>query len=273
MAVGSRVAPLAQRTVARRAYRGPGSAFWLGWLGIVLFVAAWELAGRAGLINPVIVSSPSRIAVALVAQCSSGQLLADFLVSMTELVVGFGLSLVVGAIVGIVMGLNRTVEYALDPFVWFLYSTPLVALYPLIVVWFGFGFATVIAITFMLTVVPIVVNTLAGVRSVDPSFVRAVRAFGGNDFDVVRNAIVPAAMPMVMAGVRIGLGRALIGVVLGEMFSSNAGLGYRMTVYGAHLRTADVFVPLLVFVAIGLVLTKLSTLVEDRLQAWKGDRR
>jgi NitT/TauT family transport system permease protein len=261
MAVGSRVAPLAQRTVARRAYRGPGSAFWLGWLGIVLFVAAWELAGRAGLINPVIVSSPSRIAVAFVAQCSSGQLLADFLVSMTELVVGFGLSLVVGAIVGIVMGLNRTVEYALDPFVWFLYSTPLVALYPLIVVWFGFGFATVIAITFMLTVVPIVVNTLAGVRS-----------FGGNDLDVVRNAIVPAAMPMVMAGVRIGLGRALIGVVLGEMFSSNAGLGYRMTVYGAHLRTADVFVPLLVFVAIGLVLTKLSTLVEDRLQAWKGDR-
>jgi NitT/TauT family transport system permease protein len=167
------------------------------------------------------------------------------------------------------MGLHRDTEYALDPFVWFLYSTPLVALYPLIVVWFGFGFSTVIAITFMLTVVPLIVNTLAGVRSVEPSLIRAVRAFGGTRTDVVFKAILPASLPLVLAGVRIGLGRALIGVVLGEMFSANAGLGFRMTTYGAHLKTADVFVPLTVFIVIGVVLTQLATLLEHRLQAWK----
>jgi len=242
----------------------------LGILGIVAFLAIWELAAQANLLNPVVVSSPSRIAMAFAGQAGSGQLFGDFLVSFNELLIGFGLSLVVGVAIGIAMGLNRTTEYALDPFVWFLYSTPLIALYPLIVVWFGFGFATVIAITFMLTVVPLAVNTLAGVRSVDPSLIRAVRAFGGTRTDIVFKAILPASMPLVLAGVRIGLGRALIGVVLGEMFSANAGLGFRMTSYGAHLKTADVFVPLTMFVIIGVVLTQLTTLLENRLQAWKG---
>ena len=245
----------------------------LGTIGVVAFLALWEICARVGWLNPVVVSSPSRIAAAFAAQAESGQLLGDFFVSFGELVIGFVFSFVVGSAIGIAMGLSRTTEYALDPFVWFLYSTPLVALYPLIVVWFGFGFATVIAITFMLTVVPIVVNTLAGVRSVDPSLIRAVRAFGGSQTDVVFKAIVPASMPLVLAGVRIGLGRALIGVVLGEMFSANAGLGFRMTTYGAHLETADVFVPLTLFIIIGVVLTQVTSLFENRLQAWKNAGR
>jgi ABC-type nitrate/sulfonate/bicarbonate transport system permease component len=250
-------------------FRARNSAAILGILGIVLFLALWEGAAQIGLLNPVILSSPSRIAMAFVGQWQSGQFLGDLGVSMAELVIGFVLSAVVGIAIGIAMGLNRTAEYAFDPFVWFLYSTPLVALYPLIVVWLGFGFATVIAITFMLTVIPMAVNTFAGVRSVDPSLVRAVRVFGGSNKDVILKAVLPASLPMVLAGARIGLSRALIGVVLGEMFSSNAGLGFRMTVYAAHLKTADVFVPLVAFVIIGVVTTQLAVLLESRLQSWK----
>ena len=143
----------------------------LGILGIVLFLGLWELAAQVGWLNPVVLSSPGRIVAAFSGQWQSGQVLGDLGVSLEELVLGFALSAVVGVAIGIAMGLNRITEYALDPFVWFLYSTPLVALYPLIVVWLGFGFATVIAITFMLTVVPIAVNTFSGVRSVDPSLI------------------------------------------------------------------------------------------------------
>jgi len=139
----------------------------------------------------------------------------------------------------------------------------------LIIVWLGFGFATVVAVTFMLSVVAIVVNTMAGVHAVDPQLVRAVRAFGGNKFDVVVKVILPAAVPLILAGMRIGLGRALHGVVLGEMFSSNAGLGFRITFYAAHLRTADVFVPLVILVAIGIVINQLMNSLEGRLRAWK----
>jgi ABC-type nitrate/sulfonate/bicarbonate transport system permease component len=267
MAVGSGVAPQPALTLPQ--FRSNNSATLLGILGIVLFVGLWEGAAQTGLLNPVILSSPSRIVEAFVGQWQSGQFLADLGVSLTELVIGFTLSAVVGIAIGIAMGLNRTTEYALDPFVWFLYSTPLVALYPLIVVWLGFGFATVIAIAFMLTVVPMAVNTFAGVRSVDESLVRAVRVFGGSNKDVILKAVLPASLPLVLAGARIGLSRALIGVVLGEMFSSNAGLGFRMTVYAAHLKTADVFVPLVAFVIIGVITTQLAIILEARLQMWK----
>jgi ABC-type nitrate/sulfonate/bicarbonate transport system permease component len=242
----------------------------LGIAGLVAFGLVWEGAARVGWLNPVVVSSPGRIAVAFVGQAASGQFFGDLGVSLEELAVGFLLSVVVGVALGIAMGLHRDVEYALDPFVWFLYATPLIALYPLLVVWLGFGFVTVVTVAFLLTVVSIIVNTLAGVRSVDPVLIRAVRAFGGNRSAVIRKVILPASLPLIIAGIRIGLSRTLIGVVLGEMFSSNAGLGFRMTVYAARLRTADVFVPLIAFVVIGVVMTQLVGLFERRLQAWKG---
>ena len=241
----------------------------LGIIGTLAFLVTWEVAARLELINPVVVSNPSRIAAAFAAQLRSGELLGDLEVTLIEFAVGFGLSLAVGIGLGIAMGLSRLTEYAIDPFVWFLYSSPLIAFYPLIIVWLGFGFATVIAVTFLLSFVSIVVNTLAGVQSVDPQLIRAVRAFGGGRLDVIRKVILPAAVPLIIAGARIGLGRALHGVVLGEMFSSNAGLGYRITFYAAHLRTADVFVPLTILVVIGLVINQLGNALETRLQAWR----
>jgi NitT/TauT family transport system permease protein len=241
----------------------------LGVIGTLAFLVLWEAAARFDLINPVVVSNPSRIAAAFWAQLQSGELLADLEVTMIEFAVGYGLSLVVGIGLGIAMGLSRLTEYAIDPFVWFLYSSPLIAFYPLIIVWLGFGFATVVAITFLLSFVSVVVSTVAGVQGVDPQLVRAVRAFGGGQLDVIRKVILPAAVPLIIAGMRIGLGRALHGVVLGEMFSSNAGLGYRITFYGAHLRTADVFVPLVILVVIGLIINQLGNALEARLQAWR----
>jgi len=113
----------------------------LGILGLVLFLALWELAADAGLLNPVIVSSPSRVGSAFGGQWTSGQLLADLSVTMIEFVVGFGLSIVIGVVLGIAMGLSRLFEYMADPFVWFIYSAPLIALYPLLIVWLGLGIA------------------------------------------------------------------------------------------------------------------------------------
>ncbi len=262
----SSVAAPAQPT---RAAPRRSEQLWLGIVGTLVFLVVWELAAYFELINPVVVSNPSRIAAAFVAQLRAGDIWADLGVSLVEFAVGFGLSLLVGIALGIAMGLNRLTEYAIDPFVWFLYSSPLIAFYPLIVVWLGFGFATVVAITFLLSFVSIVVNTVAGVQGVDPQLVRAVRAFGGTRLDVIRKAILPAAVPLIIAGMRIGLGRALHGVVLGEMFSSNAGLGYRITFYAAHLRTADVFVPLTILVVIGLAINALGNALEARLQAWR----
>jgi ABC-type nitrate/sulfonate/bicarbonate transport system permease component len=148
-------------------------------------------------------------------------------------------------------------------------SAPLVAFYPLIIVCLGFGFRTVVAVIFALAVIPVAVNTLAGMRSVNPSLVRTVQAFGGGKLDVITKVMLPAAFPLVLAGVRIGVGRGLVGVVLGEMFSANAGLGFLMTYYGARLRTADLFAPLVVLMAGGVAATQAIRLLEHRMARWQ----
>ncbi|MDE3074352.1 MAG: ABC transporter permease [Chloroflexota bacterium] len=239
----------------------------LGILGLILFCGIWELAADLNWINPIIASSPSRVARAFVQAWSSGELPSDLIVSLRELAVGFLLSSVGGIAIGVVMGLSLNAEFVLDPFMWFWYSAPIIAFYPLFIVWIGFGFWTVVAITFTLTVIPVTVNTLAGVRSADQTLVRAVRSFGGSNLDVVFKVMLPSAIPLILTGLRIGLGRALIGVIVGELFSSNFGLGYRISFYGAKLQTTNVFVSLVAIVILGVGLTQLLKLLEDRLFA------
>ncbi|MBA2449096.1 MAG: ABC transporter permease [Chloroflexi bacterium] len=241
----------------------------LGTAGLLLLVGGWELTAWSGWLNPVVLSSPSRIGEAFLRQWASGELLRDLWISVAELAVGFGLAALVGLAVGVVMGLQRDVEYALDPFIWFLYSAPLIAFYPLLIVWLGFGFPSVVAITFLLATVPIAVNTLTAVRSVDPLLVRVVRAYGGRTSDLIGTVILPASLPLVVAGLRIGIARALIGVVIGEMFGANAGLGFRLTYYGARLRTSDVLVPIVAIMLLGLLATQVLRIFEHRVARWR----
>jgi NitT/TauT family transport system permease protein len=241
----------------------------LGSAGLALFVGGWELVARWHWVDPIVLSSPSRVLAAVARQWNAGELPRDLAWTLTEFAVGFGLAAAVGMVLGILMGLYRTLEHALDPFVWTLYAAPLVALYPLFIVWFGFGFPTVVALTFVLTVTPITVNALAALRSVDPVLVRAVRAFGGRQRDVVLKVIVPASLPLALAGLRIGVGRALVGVVVGEMFGANAGLGFRMAFYAARLRTTDVLVAVVAIVAVGVLGTQTMRALEHRLARWR----
>jgi NitT/TauT family transport system permease protein len=256
-AATARVAPQA---AAGRSRRGVEQLVF-GAIGLALFVVAWEFASQHGYLNPVIVSSPSQIAVSFLEQWRNGTILSDLSISMTEFAVGFVLALVFGVTLGFAMGLNRIFEYAVDPYIWFFYSCPLIAFYPLIVVWLGFGFTTVVAITFLLSFVSIVINTLAGVQSIDPQLVRAVRAFGGSDRDVAMKLLLPGAVPHILAGVR--------GVVLGEMFGSNDGLGFRLTYHAAQLQTSAVFVSLIILIVIGIVINEISGWLERRLLAWR----
>jgi NitT/TauT family transport system permease protein len=228
-------------------------------------LATWEGLVRIRLIDPLVFASPSRVGVAFLRQWSAGEFLADVRTSAIEFTVAFALAAVLGVGLGMVMGLGRDAGSALEPGVWFLYSAPLVAFQPLLIVWLGFGFRTVVALAVVLATLPIAVNTQAGVRAVDPALVRAVRAFGGRRRDEVVKVVLPAALPLVLAGLRIGVGRALVGVVVGEMFSANAGLGFRLTYYGARLRSADVLVPLLGIVVIGVLATQLVRAAEQRL--------
>jgi NitT/TauT family transport system permease protein len=238
---------------------------------IVLFLAAWELYGRS--LNPIFLSSPSAIAGAFVELCQSGDLPAAVLKSLQGLAIGFALAVVVGTGLGILMGRFKSVSTVLEPFITVFYATPTVALIPLIMLWFGLGLTAKIVIIFEGCFFPMVINTNAGVRNVSRATVDVVRAYGATDRQVMAKVVLPSALPFVMAGIRLAVGRGVIGMVVAEFFTALSGLGSMIIVYSNSFATAKLFVPVITIALMGLLLTSLAKYLERRMAPWKETER
>ena len=243
----------------------------LGITSFAVIVLAWESAVRVGWVNSFFVSQPSAVAATLSRTARSGELGHNLAVSSREFAIGYGLSVVVGILAGALAGRFRTVGYALDPFLWFLYSAPLIAFYPIFVLWFGLGVPAVIALVFLLSFPQIAASTLNGFRNVNPGLIRAARSFGATERDLLRKVVLPASVPMVIAGLRLGIGRALMGVVVGELFGSTAGLGYSISYYGGLLKTTDLIASLAVVVVLGVLCTQGLSALEAQFDSWRAD--
>lgn len=244
----------------------------LGAAGLLAIVVLWQLLASLGVIDPLVASSPERIARAFGTQWSSGALISAIGASGLEFGVALAISLVIGCVAGVVMYSSKVAEFALDPIVWFSYTAPLVTLYPLMIIWFGLGRPAAIATGIILGVVPIVVNTKAGLESTDRHLLRAVRSFGANNAFALTHVIVPYSLPMIVAGIRLAVGRVMIGVVVGEMFGANRGFGYLIAYYGSLIRTTDVMVALTVLVAAGIAITQGVWMLERWCGRWRTAR-
>jgi ABC-type nitrate/sulfonate/bicarbonate transport system permease component len=238
---------------------------------LVVIVVGWQLAATLGWINTFLTSSPRLIWRSLLEQVTSGLLLRNVAISGLELVIGFALAAVVGVLAGLVMGRYRYVEYAVDPYVWLLYSAPIVALFPLLVLILGLGSPAVIAITFLMAVVPVIVNSMQGVRNVDPQLVQVAKSFTAGETTLLRKVILPASVPTIMAGLRLGVGRALVGVVVGEFFAGDGGIGYSISSFAGRLGTTDVLASVVVVIVVGVVLNVLARRLEGLADSWRTD--
>src|SRR5579859_4783515 len=175
----------------------------LGIASFAMILLAWESGVRLGWVNPFFVSQPSAVAATLSRTARSGELGHNLAVSFREFLVGYGLSVIVGILAGALAARFRTVEYALDPFLWFLYSAPLIAFYPIFVLWLGLGVPTVIALAFLLSFPQIATSTLNGFQNVNPGLIRAARSFGAAEKELLWKVVLPASVPMVIAGLRL----------------------------------------------------------------------
>jgi ABC-type nitrate/sulfonate/bicarbonate transport system permease component len=238
---------------------------------VFLFLLAWELYGRS--INPIFLSYPTAVGGAIVDLTVSGELLAAVLKSLQGLVIGFVLAIIVGIVLGVLMGRYKSVYYVLDPFVTIFYATPGVALIPLIMLWFGLGLPAKIVIIFEACFFPIVINTFAGVRNVSRTTTDVVRAYGASNRQVMTKVVLPSAIPFVMAGIRLAVGRGVIGMVVAEFFTALSGLGSMIIVYSNSFATAKLFVPVITIALMGLLLTTIARDLERRLAPWKETER
>lgn len=241
----------------------------LGGLAVVLFFAAWQAVFLFVPFDPLFISKPSLVFAGLVDLIDSGDLFHDLAVSAVPFFIGLGAAVVIGVPLGIVMGWRQRVGYALDPLMTVFYASPLVALAPLLVIFFGVGVSGKAIIVFVLSVFPFIFNVYAGVHAVDRLLINVVRSLGGGEWDLYRKVIFPSVLPYIVAGARIAVGRALIGVLVGEFFAASEGIGYAISRFGDIFSIDRMFACILVVMVIAVVLTEGIRWAERAAFPWR----
>jgi len=236
---------------------------------IVFAFTVWEIFGRQ--VNPLFMSYPSKIVLAAVSLAQAGVLQAALLESLRTLVLGYVLGAVFGVLTGLAVGRYREVEAALDWLINAFYATPLVALIPLVILWFGLGFTAKLFIVFLFTLFPVLINTSIGVRNVSRSLIDVGVAFVANEQQIFTKIILPASLPYIMASLRLGIGRAIIGMVTAEFFTAISGLGGLVVKYGNQFRTDEMLVPVIILMILGVLLTGTLQRAEQLIAPWKSN--
>jgi ABC-type nitrate/sulfonate/bicarbonate transport system permease component len=235
-------------------------------LSVVIFLTIWQFAGSH--VNPILLATPTRVWHSFVNLIQDGTLGPAFLRAMEVLGTGFGIAAVTGIVIGILMGRSQIARSVLNPYVSFFQATPLIALTPLVVIWTGIGFTSEVLITVLLAVWSIIINTAEGIRNTPVTLLDMARVYRSSELSVVRNVAVPHAIPYIFAGLRIGLAKALIGVIIGEMDISLKGLGGLIQDSGDAFQTAPLLAAIISSSLVGVIGTVILELLRRRIAPW-----
>ncbi len=241
----------------------------LGAGAVLLFFIAWEAVSVARLVNPLFLSSPTQILKEGYILFSTGELTEHIKVSTWEFALGYVLAVVIGIPLGMVAGWYKRINYLLGPFLSALYSTPMVALLPLIILWVGIGLWSKVVIIFLGAFFPIIINTMSGVQTIDHKLLEAAHSFGAGEWHLFKTIIFPSSVPFIITGLRLGVARGLVSIIVGELYAANAGIGYFIILAGTSFQTTKVFVGVLLFAISGVVLVSLLSRVERRFDRWR----
>jgi ABC-type nitrate/sulfonate/bicarbonate transport system permease component len=236
---------------------------------VVVVLAAWQLASSLKWVNPLYSSSPGQVIVSAWHFLPSAEGLNDMKISGEEFIIGLACSIVVGVIVGLLMGWYVLIEETLGLALNIFYSLPLVALAPIIVLWFGIGILSKVVVVFVASLFPILISTLTGVKNVDRTLINLARSYNASRTEIWRTILLPAAVPSIVTGIRLGMATGLIGVIVGEFISAEAGVGFLISQAANNFNTDLLFVGLLVLAVVSVILTFALRAVERRFNRWK----
>ena len=247
-------------------------SFILGTGFIIVLLAVWEsvplwLTLPRGM--ALFFTTPSRIIGSFYELLLNGEIEKHSYVSAIAFLAGLGLSIIVGLPVGLIIGRSPTLEALLDPYVTSLNAIPRIVLLPLLILWFGIGIWSKIVIVFAGAVFPLLINTYAGVKNVNQVLVNVVKSFGANEWQLMKIVVLPNSLPYIIAGLRLAIGRAILGVVVGEFFGSSQGLGYMIASAATNYKVDVVFVGVFIFMALSVILTFAVKRLESRLASWR----
>jgi len=236
-------------------------------LSVVTLTLLWEIAGRTG--NTRLLPPFSIVVVAWFELLVSGQLFRALSISLQAMALGYVLSVLFGVPLGLLMGRYRRLESFLDIYMTALLTVPMISFIPFLVIAFGLGLHSRVWIVFLFAFVIIAINTTAGVRNVDATLTEMARSFGARESDLFLKVIVPAALPMIMAGLRLGMGRAVLGMVTSELILAVVGFGAMLMTFSASYNSPALFATILTIVLLAVALLALIQYLDRRLTPWR----
>ena len=238
-------------------------------VGFLALIFVWEITARYLFTNALVIVPLSKIWDAFIKLARTGELWKHTSVSLQEFVLGYVAAAVIGVVLGLLLATNQKMRDYLEPWVSFLYAVPLVAIAPLFIVAFGIGIMSKVVVIFLVAVFIILVNTEVGVLSTDPHLIEAARSFGASRMQIFRKVLLPAALPFIIAGLRLGMARGLVGVVVAELFGAKAGLGFLILASAQVFDTASLFVGVLVLAVGGYLGVEALKFIETKLAPWR----
>lgn len=230
-------------------------------------LVAWELYAQG--IDSIVFPPPSAVLMAFADLVVSGDLLRALVPSLQLLATGLGAAVAVGTAIGFAVGRSRLLDTISGPYISALYATPEVALIPILIVWFGYGFLGRVVIVFLAGVFPMIYNVRAGVRTAPRDLEDMARSFDASRWTVLRRVILPASGPFIVAGIRQSIGRTVVGMILAEAFLRLGGLGGLVFTFGARFATDYLMASVIVLPVLGVLLTKLVDVLQRRLSPWR----
>ncbi len=232
-----------------------------------VFFGTWELAGQLGNAS---LLPPFSSVVAAFWDILFGPLPAALLESLQLLFLGFSTALILGFLLGVIVGRYKVMDRTLSPYFSALYALPTVALVPLVLIWFGFELSGRVVVVFLASFFPILINVYQGVRDAPEDLIEVAESFGvQSEPGMLRRVVIPAAFPFILAGVRLGIGRGVVGMAIAEVYLRLSGIGTLIAGYAAAFQTDYLIAAILPLPFLGIVLTKALAWIENRFQTWK----
>jgi NitT/TauT family transport system permease protein len=250
-------------------FQGMSKAFRRGILSIAGGLVLWEVLTRLLLDNELLIPPFSSVVACLWDLTISGKLNAHLEATLFEFACGFSTACVIGVILGYLMGMYKSFDELMDPWIAALYSIPIIAIVPIIIIWFGIGILSKVIVVFKITVVAIMLNTAAGIKNLDPVWIELAKSMRLSSWQTTYKIRFPAAFPYIVTGMRLGVGRALLGVIVAELLASNAGLGYLLRDASETWDSPKLFVTVILLAAMGLISFHLIKKMEHRIAPWR----
>ena len=247
-------------------YKAPN---WTPWVSVCLLLTVWEAVSRSPWISALYLPPPSAIVAAGINMAASGELWSNLTASLGRIAAGYVIGSAAGVLIGLLLGFSAIAEAAGNPILYSLYPVPKIALLPLIILWLGIGETSKITIITLGVFFPVAINTYAGVKNIDPLFIKVAVSFKASRLSVLRKVVLPGALPMIFAGLKLAAGTSLLLLVAAEMIAAKEGVGALILHYGDLMLTTKLMVGVVVLSLLGVIFNQVIHVVEKKIVPWK----